>query len=162
MLDLKDLDGTARRWIAAAGILLGRYRGAAASLGRRYLTSLDLEITSGPVPVKVERFTASMHALGIAATKTAMGRGDAIELASAIGQSLTYGATSRYALDAQRDVIRLSTTTAGLGWRRVGDGGCDFCDMLIGRGSVYKEDTAQFLSHDRCRCTAEPDVEVFA
>lgn len=43
------------------------------------------------------------------------------------------------------------------GWRRVGDGStCDFCRLLIGRGAVYRESTAQFKSHDHCGCSAAP------
>lgn len=44
------------------------------------------------------------------------------------------------------------------GWQRVGNGGCTsgFCDMLIGRGAVYTEATADFASHDHCQCSAVP------
>lgn len=44
------------------------------------------------------------------------------------------------------------------GWQRVGAGGCKtgFCDMLIGRGAVYSEATADFAAHDHCKCAAVP------
>lgn len=42
------------------------------------------------------------------------------------------------------------------GWQRVGAGECAFCAMLIGRGTVYSEATADFASHDHCNCSAEP------
>jgi hypothetical protein len=43
------------------------------------------------------------------------------------------------------------------GWQRVGDGSsCDFCSMLLGRGAVYSEATADFAAHDHCGCSAEP------
>jgi hypothetical protein len=42
------------------------------------------------------------------------------------------------------------------GWQRVGAGGCDFCRMLIGRGAVYTEASADFASHDHCGCSASP------
>lgn len=46
---------------------------------------------------------------------------------------------------------------AARGWQRVGSGAsCDFCQMLLGRGAVYTEATAQFESHDHCNCAAEP------
>ena len=35
-------------------------------------------------------------------------------------------------------------------------GGCEFCQMLAGRGSVYTEATADFAAHDSCRCVAVP------
>lgn len=43
------------------------------------------------------------------------------------------------------------------GWKRVGLGRCNFCRMLIGRGAVYREATADFKCHDHCACGAEPD-----
>lgn len=42
------------------------------------------------------------------------------------------------------------------GWQRVGNGECAFCDMLIGRGSVYTDASAGFAAHDSCRCSAVP------
>lgn len=44
------------------------------------------------------------------------------------------------------------------GWQRAGVGECKtgFCDMLIGRGAVYSEATADFAAHDHCQCTAVP------
>lgn len=43
------------------------------------------------------------------------------------------------------------------GWQRVGDGStCEFCSMLLGRGAVYSEATADFQAHDHCACQAEP------
>ncbi len=43
-----------------------------------------------------------------------------------------------------------------VGWKRVGQGDCRFCQMLIGRGAVYTETTAVFRSHDNCHCSAAP------
>ena len=45
---------------------------------------------------------------------------------------------------------------AANGWQRVASGGCKFCQMLAGRGAVYKQDTAHFASHPNCHCTAQP------
>ena len=43
------------------------------------------------------------------------------------------------------------------GWARAGSGRCDFCAMLIGRGAVYTEATANFETHDHCGCVAVPE-----
>lgn len=43
-----------------------------------------------------------------------------------------------------------------IGWKRVCVGGCSFCQMLAGRGSVYSDDTVRFASHPHCHCTAVP------
>lgn len=45
------------------------------------------------------------------------------------------------------------------GWQRVGSGSCAFCAMLIGRGAVYSEASADFASHDHCNCAAVPAFE---
>lgn len=45
---------------------------------------------------------------------------------------------------------------AARGWQRVGNGECDWCNVLIGRGAVYSESTADFASHDSCKCSAVP------
>lgn len=42
------------------------------------------------------------------------------------------------------------------GWMRTGTPRCDFCRMLIGRGAVYTEASADFESHDHCNCAAVP------
>lgn len=43
------------------------------------------------------------------------------------------------------------------GWQRLGQGAnCTFCDMLISRGSVYSEASADFGAHDHCNCVAVP------
>ena len=43
------------------------------------------------------------------------------------------------------------------GWTRHGSGGsCEFCLILIDRGSVYTDTTADFVAHDHCNCSAAP------
>ena len=61
------------------------------------------------------------------------------------------------------DHVRLTVASSSIadpqarGWERVGDGkSCEFCSMLLGRGAVYTEATADFTSHDNCGCTAAP------
>lgn len=61
------------------------------------------------------------------------------------------------------DVHRLTVVESSLrdpaaeGWQRIGQGdNCGFCNMLIGRGAVYKEATVTFKSHDHCNCIAGP------
>lgn len=55
---------------------------------------------------------------------------------------------------------RLTVTSSAVadpqarGWQRVGSGECAWCRMLISRGPVYSEATADFAAHDHCRCSA--------
>lgn len=71
---------------------------------------------------------------------------------------LAKGGLQRHVANADR----LTVVTASVqdrrarGWRRVGTGRCDFCQMLLSRGAVYTEATADFEAHDHCGCTAEP------
>lgn len=71
---------------------------------------------------------------------------------------LAQGGTQRLIANTARDTLTRSAVLdpSCKGWQRVGVGDCDFCRMLIGRGAVYREATADFAAHDRCECTAEP------
>lgn len=72
--------------------------------------------------------------------------------------TLVAGGFQRIIADAGRYTVTGSSVAdpKARGWERVGDGGCEFCQMLIGRGSVYTEASADFESHDHCQCAAVP------
>lgn len=75
-------------------------------------------------------------------------------------RSLVLGGVQRRVADHVRYTISGSAVAdpAAQGWQRVGAGTCKdgFCDMLIGRGAVYSEATADFAAHDHCKCSAVP------
>lgn len=73
-------------------------------------------------------------------------------------RSLVQGGLQRRITNASRETITGSSVAdpAADGWQRVGSGECAFCDMLIGRGAVYSEASADFASHDHCACSATP------
>lgn len=73
-------------------------------------------------------------------------------------QTLIEGGTQRRIANFSRLTVTGSSIAdpAARGWMRVGTGECDFCQMLLGRGAVYSEATADFQSHDHCNCGAEP------
>jgi hypothetical protein len=73
-------------------------------------------------------------------------------------QSLIVGGTQRRITNFARATISRSSIAdpAARGWKRVGIGQCDFCRMLIGRGAVYTEETADFHAHDHCNCSPAP------
>lgn len=77
----------------------------------------------------------------------------------AAAQVLIAGGLQRRIANAARQTVTGSSVAdpQARGWMRVGDGGCDFCRMLIGRGAVYTEASADFESHDHCNCGAAPD-----
>lgn len=73
--------------------------------------------------------------------------------------TLIEGSLQRYVADPHRDTITQSIAhdPAKPGWaRETSAGSCDFCQMLAGRGAVYREDTSGFDSHDHCHCIAVP------
>lgn len=75
-------------------------------------------------------------------------------------QTLISGGLQRRIADNVRDTVSGSAIAdpSARGWARAGNGGCTsgFCDMLIARGAVYTEATADFASHDHCQCYAVP------
>lgn len=75
-------------------------------------------------------------------------------------QALILGGVQRRIADHVRYTVASSAIEdpAAKGWQRVGVGACKdgFCDMLIARGAVYTEASADFASHDNCKCSAVP------
>ena len=77
----------------------------------------------------------------------------------AAAQSLISGGLARIVANGHRDTVMLNAVAdpQALGWSRYGSGlSCEFCQMLIGRGDVYTEATADFEAHDHCNCIAGP------
>lgn len=73
-------------------------------------------------------------------------------------QTLVEGGMQRRIVNFSRATVTGSSVAdpKAIGWQRVGTGECGFCRMLIGRGAVYREATADFASHDHCHCSAVP------
>lgn len=73
-------------------------------------------------------------------------------------QALILGGVQRRIADHVRYTVAGNSVAdpAARGWQRIGSGECAFCAMLIGRGAVYSEATADFASHDSCKCSAVP------
>ena len=71
---------------------------------------------------------------------------------------MVQGGVQRRILNVARETITASSVAdpKARGWQRVGHGECDWCLMLISRGGVYTRASADFASHDSCRCTAQP------
>lgn len=77
----------------------------------------------------------------------------------AAAQSLVSGGLGRIVANGHRDTVMLNAVAdpQALGWSRYGSGSsCEFCQMLISRGDVYTEATADFEAHDHCNCIAGP------
>lgn len=73
--------------------------------------------------------------------------------------TLVQGGLQRRIANVSRQTVTYSAIQdrAARGWARAGSGSaCDFCSMLLDRGAVYTEATADFESHDHCGCVAVP------
>ena len=165
-LDWARLDATYPAFAVSVARVVQRNRQTSAGLAASYLRAFrQAEGVPGAIepvfaqPLIVEQFNASLGATSIAAIKTAASNGIAQDVAMSNALTQTTGAMARLVLNAGRETTleTLRADSAAFGFQRVlGGGGCDFCQMLAGRGAVYKEDTASFEAHDHCGCTAVP------
>lgn len=164
-LDWRRLEDTYPAWFSAAAALVARDRVRTAGLASLYLKAhrLAAGIPGTPQirlagPVDGAQLDTSLRVTTLVAIKRSTLAGKPAEAAMRNAFVTSSGAATRIVLDAGRDTIRQTTTTdpRTRGWARVTSGGCAFCEMLAGRGSVYTESSADFASHDHCACSAEP------
>jgi hypothetical protein len=157
MLDWARLDATYPVFAATAARLVEQNRRTSGGLTAGYLRAFR---TASGIPGEARAtLGGSLRATTIAAIKTAAANGIAADIAMANGLTQASGAVARLVLDGGRETFMgtIQNDSAASGWQRVlGGAGCDFCAMLADRGAVYKEDTADFASHDHCGCSAEP------
>lgn len=143
--------------IAILPELVAVYGSAAATVAADWYDELrDTERVRGrfraaPVPLPDDAGTDVLARWGLAPVFQAVP-----DWSSAL--TLTQGGMQRRIVNMARGTITGSTITDphADGWQRVGSGECSFCEMLISRGAVYRQATADFASHDHCRCTAVP------
>lgn len=165
-LEWERLDQTYPALALQVGRLVELNRRTSAGLAANYLREFrKAERIGGAAkvdlakPLIVDQFNASLSATSIAALKTAASEGTAADLAIRNALVLAQGAMARLVLNAGRETVTktLAGDSHAAGYQRVlGGGGCDFCQMLAGRGDVYSAETADFEAHDHCGCTAEP------
>ncbi len=120
------------------------------------------QLTPLAKPAPAEQIAASVAATTKAGTYRALRAGMTREQALRNSLVQVSGAVSRHVLNAGRETIieAVQSDRQCQGWIRVSDGDpCAFCAMLLGRGPVYKEETAGFEAHDHCACGAEPVYE---
>ncbi len=165
-LDYARLDATYPSMAVAAARLVEANRRTSSGLAAGYLR--EFRRTAGvkgrpkivmASPLIVDQFAISLRTTSVAAIKTASSEGTAADVAMRNALVQTSGAMARLVLNAGRETVTQSVGAdpAGLGYERVlGGAGCDFCQILAGRGGVYSEGTADFEAHDHCGCSAEP------
>jgi len=135
--------------------LIDRYGTAAATLAAEWYDQARAE----------QGFRGTFHAIPFdlsASSANAAGAASLAGWATGHGTSLptilelAQGGMSRRIMNASRRTVMGSAIAdpRAAGWQRTGTGECDFCAMLIGRGDVYTEATADFAAHDSCHCGA--------
>lgn len=76
-----------------------------------------------------------------------------------LARSRAEGGLQRRITNMARDTVMTSSIEdpQARGWQRVArSGGCPFCRVLAGRGTVYSSKSANFGAHDYCHCSAVP------
>ena len=164
-LDWNRLDETFPAWLAATRGLVERDHAKAAQMAGLYVEALRrAEKAAGSATVQLatldpERASTALRVTSLVALKRSAVAGVPGAQAKAHAFVQASGAATRLVLDGGRDTIRetVAADSEARGWQRVGSGrSCSFCSMLLGRGAVYTEATADFASHDHCACSAEP------
>lgn len=159
------LDKSFPSLLSSVGMLVDRDRQRASGLASSYVQAFHLvERVPGSAtialadPIPDAQLAASLHATSVAAVKRSKGVGMAERASLENAFVMASGSMSRLVLNAGRETVMRSVIRdlRGKGWERVTSGGCSFCRMLAGRGSVYTEESADFNAHDHCACSAQP------
>jgi hypothetical protein len=165
-LDGRQLDRTFPAWLTAVSAVIARDRLTVAGLASAYLRAFRLTSDVPGLPTIVladpaprEQVETAMRVTTLVAAKRATAAGLGVREAMAQAFVQSSGAATRLVLDAGRETVMASVAAdpQAAGWQRVTSGsGCAFCQMLAGRGEVFSESSADFASHDHCRCSAAP------
>lgn len=109
------------------------------------------------------RFTASLadpFPVEFVQSRVRFGAGHLFTDAPVQALAFLAGVVQEYALQPGRDTVSRSALAdpAASGWERRATGAttCRFCRLLIGRGGVYRKESASFAAHGGCDCLAVP------
>jgi len=169
VVDPDRFDETHRLLTLPLQMLVDERRRLSAGLAANYYRQVRREagITSTfeftlPGPVDREQLATSLTVTGPVARGKALRQGANVTEAARRAFVATSGSVSRHALDAGRETVLgalRDDPKLEYRWYRVTSGTpCDFCQMLAGRGAVYREDTAGFKAHDHCGCYPAPSL----
>lgn len=157
-LDVSSLRDSLPAFTLTVAGLVRRYGSASATLAvQQYLAdrkAAGVTATFRPRPAALP----PLPQVGATVSWATQPLWSAIPDVTAAQQRLT-GAADMLVMDVGRQTIVDNTRRDrhAKGWARIPEpGACYFCAMLATRGAVYKQQTANFRSHDHCRCHAEP------
>jgi hypothetical protein len=107
------------------------------------------------------RFTANPVQIDDTGAHALIGWASSTATDDAAFKSLVEGGMQRRIANHSRSTVTQASVAdpASVGWKRIGAGSCEFCQMLIAREQTYTEATADFASHDHCNCQAYPLIK---
>lgn len=166
VLDFAHLDETYPALEAVASRLVKANGQTSAGLAAGYVRDLRREQrVAGTAriviaqPLDQAQLATSLRVTSVVAIKKATANGVTPELAMRNALTQTTGMLARLVLNAGRTTVTdsLAADPQARGYERVlGGAGCEFCQLLAGRGGVYSAETADFEAHDHCACTPQP------
>lgn len=166
LLDAARLDATFPAWVDAVTAVFSSRGQESRLLAQEFYDVLRIaggvggpKVISTPGPIPVSTFQADMKIKVLIGVKDAMSAGRTVAEAMNAAFVNSTGRATKSVLDLGREeIIALGNTDAAVTrFSRVTSGGCKFCRMLAGRGAVYYESTADFASHDHCKCSVVPN-----
>lgn len=158
-LDVSSLKGSLPELVKAIAALVQQFGRSSATTAARFYAAerkaagVPGKFTVRPAPpVKVDAVNEGVRW----ATRGLWSENPDIESA----RSLVGGVAERAVLDTGRTTLldAVRSDRKAIGWARVAEPGCcAFCALLTTRGMTYRsEHSAQFQSHNNCRCHVEP------
>lgn len=159
LIDPQRLADTVPRWADVNAAVIDRYARASSVLaGRFYLAERTAAGVAGRFTVRPaspppqDQIKASLSY----AASSLYGKPE-----PGVFDTVLSGVAQRLMLNTGRQTVLRSVHAdrRATGWSRETEAdACDFCEMLAGRGAVYRsEETAEFESHDHCECLAVPE-----
>jgi hypothetical protein len=164
LLDLHDLKGTMPAFMVAVRAIVARYgQASAAGALAYYKTERAAANVPGRPPLKLAPTLAESVIESAVSWATTDLYGPVTSDTTTAAMARLDESVSQMVLDQSRDTLinAVRSDKAAKGWVRVTEpGACSFCTMLAlrgGAGMLYsKKSSADFQSHDNCRCHAEP------
>lgn len=164
LLDTNNLKGTLPQFITAIAALIHRYGTISGSQAQKFYKT---ERTAAGVPGKITVHQAPLPKLTEVndsvrwATKGLYSSDPKYaEENMKAARTLVQGVAQRAVLDVGRNTLinAVQNDKTAKGWARVTEpGACSFCILLSTRGMAYRsEQSADFKSHNNCRCFAVP------
>lgn len=169
LLAVDDVDATRERWLEAAVRAVTNGAVQSVEVARRYYEAFRAAEIGGTLPPTVAavevvpdaaKVASRLEIAGPVGVKQATAQGSVVPARDALVKVLGVG--QRETLQPGREMVEAQVVADRRAKRyaRVTSGkACSFCLMLASRGPVYGRRTGDFLAHDACACSLEPEFD---